>query len=81
MIRIHLETAKEGHRSERRYEGAMEGISARIYVANSHGDRAEEGRRSDRRHSANSLWARVDSYMSVGASRGVRGSTEVGSRQ
>jgi hypothetical protein len=72
--------AKEGRGSERRHAGTGEGISARIHVANSHADRAEEGRRSDRRHSANSLWERVDSCMSVGASRGVRGSTEVGSQ-
>jgi len=37
-------------------------------VANSHGDRADEGRRSDRRHSANFLWERDDSCISVGAS-------------
>ena len=76
------------------YAGAGEGISARIHVANSHADRAEDGRRSDRRHSANSLWERVDSCMTVGASivvadaggrgegvslsTGVKGSTEVG---
>ena len=48
--------AREGPGSERRHAGTVEGISARIRVANSHGDRAEEGRRSDRRHSANSLW-------------------------
>jgi len=57
-------------------------------------DRAEDGRRSDRRHSANSLWERVDSCMTVGASivvayaggrgegvsliTGVKGATEVG---
>jgi len=51
----------------------VEGISARIHVANSHGDRAKKGRRSDRRHSANSLWERDDSYMSVGASIVVAG--------
>ena len=41
-----------------------------MHVVNSHGDsdRAEEGRRSDRRNSANSLWERDDSCMSVGAS-------------
>ena len=50
--------AKEGRGSERRHAGTGEGISARIYVANSHGDRAEEGRRGDRKHSANSLWER-----------------------
>ena len=59
-----------------------------------HADRAEDGRRSDCRHSANSLWERVDSCMTVGASivvayagghgegksliTGVKGSTEVG---
>jgi len=60
--------AREGPGSERRHAGTVEGISARIHVANSHGDRAEESRRSDRRHSANSLWERDDSCMSVGAS-------------
>ena len=58
--------AKENRGSERRHAGTGEGISARIHVANSHGDRAEEGRRSDRRHSANSLWERDESCMSVG---------------
>jgi len=80
--------AKEGRGSEHRHAGTGDGISARIHVANSHGDRAEEGRRSDRRHSANLLWERVDSCMSVGASivfayvgvGGVRSSSEVGSR-
>jgi len=60
--------AKEGRGSERRHVRTGEGISARIHVMNSHWDRAEEGRRSDRRHSANSLWERVGSCMSVGAS-------------
>jgi len=60
--------AREGIGSERRHAGTVEGISARIHVVNSHGDRAEKGRRSDRRHSANSLWERDDSCMSVGAS-------------
>ena len=60
--------AKEGRGSERKHAGTGEGISARIHVANSHGERAEEGRRSERRHSANSLWERDDSCMSVGAS-------------
>jgi len=60
--------AKEGCGSERRHAGTGEGISARIHVANSHGDRAEEGRRSDHKHSANSLWERDESCMSVGAS-------------
>jgi len=60
--------AKEGRGSERRHVGTGEEISARIHVANSHGDRAEEGRRSDRKHSANSLWERDESCMSVGAS-------------
>ena len=59
--------AKEGRGSERRHAGTGEGISARIHVANSHGDRAEEGRRSDRKHSANLLWERDKSSMSVGA--------------
>jgi len=84
--------AKEGRGSEGRHAGTGEGISARIHVANSHEDRAEDGRKSDRRHSANSLWKRDDSCMSVGASivvayvggrgegvslsTGVRGSTE-----
>jgi len=65
--------AQEGHGSERRHAGTGEGISARIHVANSHGDRAEEGRRIDRRHSANSLWERDDSCMSVGDSIVVAG--------
>ena len=60
--------AKEGRGSEGRHAGTGKGISACIHVANSHEDRAEDGRRSDRRHSANSLWERVDSCMSVGAS-------------
>jgi len=59
---------KEGRGSERRHAGTGEGIGARIHVANSHGDRAEEGRSSDRKHSANSLWERDESCMSVGAS-------------
>ena len=86
--------AKEGRGSERRHAGTGEGISARIHVVNSHGDRAEEGRKSDHRNSADSLWERDDSCMSVGASivvayvggrgegvslrTGVKGSTEVG---
>jgi len=65
--------AREGPGSERRHVGTVEGISARIHVANSHGDRAKEGRRSDRRYSANSLWERDDSCMSVGASIVVAG--------
>jgi len=65
--------AGEGPGSERRHAGTVEGISARIHVANSHGDRAEESRRSDRRHSANSLWERDDSCMSVGGSIVVAG--------
>jgi len=60
--------AKEGRGSERRHAGTGEEISACIHVANLHGDRAEEGRRSDRKHSANSLWERDESCMSVGAS-------------
>ena len=60
--------AKEGRGSERRHVGTGEEISARIHVANSHGDRAEEGRKSDRKHSANSLWEREESCLSVGAS-------------
>jgi len=88
--------AKEGCGSEVRHAGTGEGISARIHVANSHEDRAEDGRKSGRRHSANSLWERVDSCMSVGASiviayvgghgedmslnTGLGGSTEVGNR-
>jgi len=60
--------AREGPGSERRHAGTVEGIGTRIHVANSHGNRAEEGRRSDRRQSANSLWERGDSCMSVGAS-------------
>jgi len=68
--------AKEGCGSKRRHAGIGEGISARIHVAILHGDRAEEGRRSDRRHSANSLWERVESCVTlvigvvVGVSRG-----------
>jgi len=65
-----------------------------IHVANSHADRAKDGRRSDCRHSANLLWERVDSCMTVGANivvadvggrgeglsliTGDKGSTEVG---
>jgi len=60
--------AKEGCGSKCRHAGTGEGISARIHVANSHGDRAEGGRRSDRKHSANSLWERDESCMLVGAS-------------
>jgi len=37
-------------------------------VANSHADRAEDRRRNDYQHSANSMWERVDSCMTVGAS-------------
>ena len=86
--------AKEGRGSKGRHAGTGEGISAGIHVANSHADRAEDGRRSGRRHSANSLWERVDSCMTVGASivvadaegrgegvsliTGVKGSTKVG---
>jgi len=86
--------AKEGRGNNCRHAGTGEGISACIHVANSHADRAEDGRRSDCRHSANSLWERVDSCMTVGASivvayaggrgegvslsTGVKGSTEVG---
>jgi len=60
--------AKEGRGSEGRHTGTGEGISACIHVANSHADRAEDGCRSDCRHSANSLWERLDSCMTVGAS-------------
>jgi len=86
--------AKEGCGSEGRHAGTGEGISALIHVANSHADSAEDGRRNDCRHSANSLWERVDSCMTVGTSivvayaggrsegvslsTGVNGSTEVG---
>jgi len=82
--------AKEGRGSKDRHAGTGEGIIARIHVANSHADRAEDGRRSDRRHSANSLWGRVDSRMTVvvayagglheGVSliTGVKASTDVG---
>ena len=63
--------AKEGRRSEVRHVGTGEGISAyihvAIHVANSHSDRAEDGRRRDCSYSANSLWERVDSCMTVGA--------------
>ena len=65
--------AKKGRGSKRRHAGTGEGISARIHVAKSHGDRAEEGRRSHRRHSANSLWERDGSYMSVGVSIVITG--------
>ena len=82
--------AKEGRGSEGKHAGTVvkeEGISARINVVNSHGDRAEVCRRSDHKYSANSLGERDDSCMSVGPSivvayvgvGGVRGSTEVGS--
>jgi len=57
--------AKQGRGSERRHAGTGEGISARMYVANSYGDRAEEVHRSDRRHSANSLWERVESCVTL----------------
>ena len=86
--------AKEGRGSKDRHAGTREGISTCIHVANSHADRAEDTRRSDCRHSANSLWERVDSCITVGASivvayagghgegvsliTGVKGSTEVG---
>ena len=60
--------AKEGRRSKGRHAGTGEGISTYIHVANSYADRAEDGRRSNCRHSANSLWERVDSCMTVGAS-------------
>jgi len=86
--------AKEGRGSKGRHWGTGEGVSAYIHVANSHTDRAEDGRRSICMHSANSLWERVDSCMTVGASiviadagghgegvsliTGVKGSTEVG---
>ena len=85
--------AKESRGSKGRHAGTGEGISACIHVANSHADRAEDGRRNDCSHSANSLWERVDSCMTVGASivvadaggrgegvsliTGVKGSTEV----
>jgi len=60
--------AKEGRGSKGRHAGTGEEISAYIHVANSHADRVEDGRRSNCRHSANSLWERVDSCMTVGAS-------------
>jgi len=69
-----------------RLTGTGEETNVRIHVVNLHGDRAKEGRRSDRRHSANLMWQRVDSCVSVGASvivMGVgisgelRGSTDV----
>jgi len=41
--------AKEGRGSERRHAGTGEGISARIHVANSHGDKASGGSRCSRR--------------------------------
>ena len=86
--------AKEGCGSEGRHTGTGEGISACIHVANSHADRAEDGHRNDCRHNTNSLWERVDSCKTGGASivvayagghcegvslsTGVKGSTEVG---
>jgi len=86
--------AKEGRGNKGRHAGTGEGISACIHVANSHADRAEDGRRNDCRHSASSLWERVVSCMTVGASivvadaggrsegvsliTRVKGSTEVG---
>ena len=85
--------AKEGRGSKGRHAVTGE-ESACIHVANSHADRAEDGRRSNCRHSANSLWERFDSCMTVGASivvadagghdegvsliTGVKGSTKVG---
>ena len=63
----HLETGPR-RVAEAKVGTREQGISARIHVANSHGDRAKEGRRSDRKHSANSLWERDESGMSVGAS-------------
>jgi len=60
--------AKEGRGSKRRHARTGEGISARTHVENSHGDKAKEGQRSDRKHSANSLWERDESCMSVGVS-------------
>ena len=65
--------AREGRGIECRHAGTVEAISARIHVVISHGDRAEEGRRSNRRHSANALWEREDSCMSMGASIVVAG--------
>jgi len=71
---------------DRRHAETGEEISIHIHMANSHGDRAKEGRRSERRHSANSLWERIDSCVSVGAnivvagvvvSSVLRGSTDV----
>ena len=86
--------AKECRGVKGRHAGTGEGISACIHVANLHADRAKDGHRSDYRHSANSLWERVDSCMTVGASivvadaegrgegvsliTGVKGSTKVG---
>jgi len=60
--------AKVGRGSKGRHTGTGEGISSCIHVANSHVDRAEDGCTSDCRHSANLLWERVDSCMTVGAS-------------
>ena len=51
----------------------VEGISARIHVANSQGDRAKENHRSDRRHRANSLGERFDSNMTLVAIRVIAG--------
>jgi len=60
--------SKEGRGSKDRHAGTGEGISASIHVANSHVNRAEDGSRSDCRHSANSLWERFHSCMTVGSS-------------
>ena len=69
--------AKEGHGSERRHAGIRGGISDRTCDKFTwRQGRLREGRRSDRRHSANSLWERVESCVTlvigvvVGVSRG-----------
>jgi len=71
--------ARDHPGSERRLTGTVEEISACIHVTNSHGDRTK----GNHRQSANSLWERDDSCMSMGASNVSQwrsgGSTEVGS--
>ena len=85
-----LGNSQGGSRKQRQAGG-----NKRLHTrGNSHADRAEDGRRSNCRHSANSLWERVHSCMTVGATivvadaggrgegvsliTGVNGSTEVG---
>ena len=75
--------AREGPGSERRHAGTVEGISARIHVANSRGDRAEETRRSDRTvqiHCGRGTTPACRWGPASSLNRGMGGSTEVGSR-